>query len=136
MTQNGHRSAGFTLLETLIALAVFTGLLIWFSTGITRSWRGVSAAEADKRALALAQALLEETGVTSPLTPGTREGTAPNGIAWRVVVTPYRASDGSAEAPADAAKACWVTVTAAPRSATGSARRPLTLTTLKLTRGS
>lgn len=130
-----HRRAGFTLLETLIALAVFAGLLIWFSTGITRSWRGVSAAEVDKRALALAQALIEETGITTPLAPGIREGTAPDGLAWRIVVAPYRAQGAGSETSGDASKASWVTVTVAPRTATGSARRPLTLTTLKLARG-
>lgn len=133
MTTTSHSSTGFTLLETLVALAVFALLLIWFSTGITHSWRGVSAAEADKRALALAQALIEEAGITSPLTPGTRKGTASDGLAWRVTIVPYRAQ--GAETSGDTSKAIWVHVTVAPRTATGSARRPLTLTTLKLARG-
>lgn len=123
------RDAGFTLLETMVALLIFSGMLVWFGAGIAGGWRGVAAAEADKRALAIARALIEETGTSWPLTAGTREGVAEGGLAYRVVVTPYRAQDIDAAA---APTASWVTATVAPRSPTGGARRPVILQTLKL----
>lgn len=123
------RDAGFTLLETMVALLIFSVILIWLGAGIAGGWRSVAAAEADKRALTVARALIEEAGTVWPITTGTREGIVDGGLAYRVVVTPYQASDTDAPATPSAS---WVTVTVAPRTPTGGARRPIILQTLKL----
>ena len=123
------RSDGFTLIETLVALAIFTGFLIVFNNGITGSWRGIAAAEADLRALAVARMLLEEANVAWPLATGTHEGRSASGLAYRIVVQPYQAPGGKVQD--NATSAHWVAVTVAPRGSTGGPRRQLTLQTLK-----
>jgi prepilin-type N-terminal cleavage/methylation domain-containing protein len=123
------RSDGFTLIETLAALTIFTAILVVFNSGITGSWRGVAAAEADRRAIAVASNLIEEAGIIWPLEAGTREGQSESGLAYRIDVAPHRSA--GADVTAGNVSAFWLTVTVAPRGSTGSPRRPVTLRSLK-----
>jgi prepilin-type N-terminal cleavage/methylation domain-containing protein len=130
VTRPEKRSArGFTLLEALVALAVFTALLVSFNSGLTGSWRAVAAAEIDSRAQTVASTVIEEAGIIAPFEAGERSGVTPDGYAYAVVVAPHRMPDAR---ESDPPRAYWVRVSVTAPSRFGfTNRRPVVLSTLK-----
>ncbi|MFN3400987.1 MAG: prepilin-type N-terminal cleavage/methylation domain-containing protein [Ferrovibrio sp.] len=93
------RSAGFTLLEVLIALAIFAmaaQAVVWVfaeqSTGIAR-------AERMQQATALARNTFERLGHDLPLRDGQQGGDGGNGLRWQMRISPYQAGTTSQEIP-------------------------------------
>ena len=83
-------SAGFTLLEILVALALL-GLTIGAIAGVLgNSARGYAAADNVQTALSLAEDKLQSAGVTEPLRAGRTEGRFDQRFSWRVSVTTYQ----------------------------------------------
>src|SRR5690242_20158719 len=82
------RAAGFTVLEMAISLAIagiaLAVLLQLLSTALVASGRADQVAEATM----LARSRLAETTAVEPIKLGTRTGTGPSGLVWRVEVSP------------------------------------------------
>ena len=94
-----HREAGFTLLEVVVAFAIFAvsfaALLQIFSGGLS------NAAVADRALIALghAESLLARAGVEQPLAEGTRSGALPGGMSWQESIARYSDTQTLASPP-------------------------------------
>ena len=128
MNAREDSEAGFTLVETLIALIVMIVVTTILYRGFSGGLRAASTAEGTEAALLVGQSRLAALGVETPLAAGEQEGSE-GGIQWHVAVRRYRTSDNETAGP----KAFWVTVTVTWREKRGG-RRSLHLTTLKLER--
>lgn len=87
------REDGFTLMEALVGLLILTiGLTALFSA-FSGGVGGLRRSERREISIAVAQSLLEESGVIMPLVGGVREGRSPEGFAWRVEIKSRSGSD-------------------------------------------
>ena len=81
---------GFTLLEVLIALAIFgiaaVALLRTFSGELVRA----DQSGRERAAVMLAQSRLDAVNLTTPPTDRQLSGEAPDGLRWRIAIEPYR----------------------------------------------
>jgi general secretion pathway protein I len=122
-----HRSAGFTLPEVIVALAVLSlalGVLLnAIGNGLGYSSRGERIALAES----LAQSLLAEVGFLRPLAEGQRSGASADGYSWKLTIQafgdPTERQLWPAEPYSVAAQVFW---------GEGSQQRSYTLTTLRL----
>ncbi|MDP3331038.1 MAG: type II secretion system protein [Methylococcaceae bacterium] len=84
-----RKQAGFSLLEILIAfsiLALSLGILLKiFSSGVNTA----QVAEEYTVAVQIAESLIAETGVTTPLQAGESSGVELQRYQWLISVTPY-----------------------------------------------
>lgn len=125
-----HRSSGFTLIETLVALVIFVaGYLLVYQT-VSVGWRGTQVAHTESAAVRLAQARLAAAGVETKLQEGQESGQSSDGYAWTVQVARYRRSDDE-DTPARLV-AYWVTVDVTWREGALHRARSLRLETLKI----
>jgi general secretion pathway protein I len=127
-----HRSAGFTLIEVLVALAI-VGLAVAaiagvFGNGIT----GQEVASDAHTALALAEEQLALAGDKAALRPGTEKGTFAERFAWQTTVSIFAdGKDTKTTIQPDGAPLLYrVTVDVDWRS--GRHSQKLTLSTLRL----
>jgi general secretion pathway protein I len=94
----GCGSAGFTLLEALIAIVILalslSALLSLYSTGL----RGINAIDDQLRARLLAQSVMAELSYDRALRPGTLEGRFER-FAWTLSVTPFDTGDTEPRQP-------------------------------------
>jgi prepilin-type N-terminal cleavage/methylation domain-containing protein len=124
--------AGFTLVETLVSLAMLTlglvALVQIFGTG----FRGLRESELDAVALQLAVSQLARTGTETPLKAGQQQGTSPTGVEWTVVVEPYVPPSESESARSTALQAFWVISEVRWKSSAFAAGQNLQLRTLKV----
>lgn len=88
-TRMGHRSAGFSVVEVIVALAVLSAtigvLLNMIGNGLHHGRHAERAAEA----AALAQSLLAEVGTQRPIKPGESDGEFARGYRWRLQVKAF-----------------------------------------------
>jgi prepilin-type N-terminal cleavage/methylation domain-containing protein len=129
-----RRDEGFTLIETIVATAVFALLLSALYQGLTAGWRGIKKSNSEDAALSLLSQKLASAGVETPLEPSTASGTSADGVAWQSQVIPY-------VAPASGTisglyQGFWVTVTVRWKNGQFSAEQKLQATTLKLRKAS
>ena len=128
-----RRDAGFTLAETLVSLVVLTLGLVALIEIFGNGFRGVRASELDTAALHLATSQLARAGAETPLGPGQRQGTTPDGLEWTVTIEPYAARRSEREPRRTGGlEAFWVTCEVRWRSSIFAAAQSLSLTTLKL----
>lgn len=85
-----NKQRGFSLLEILIAfsiLALSLGILLKiFSGGVNTA----GVAEEYNAAVQIAESLMAQTGIESPLQPGETTGLENEKYYWRVSVTPFQ----------------------------------------------
>jgi len=130
------RSAGFSLLEVLVAFMILalvaTALFELFGGAL----RNAGAASDWSRALLLAQSHLAEAASAEPLREGSAAGTDDDGrIAWQTAVAPYAAPDPDPdlERVSETMTTRVFRVSVEVRYAGGDGReRSVTLSTLKL----
>jgi len=92
-------TAGFTLIEILVALALLGLTIGAVASVMSNSARGYTAANNVQTALSLAEDKLESTGVTGALRAGQTEGRFDGRFSWRVAVTNYQDKPPAASAP-------------------------------------
>jgi general secretion pathway protein I len=85
--------AGFTLVETLVALVVLAMILAALSQALGTGWRGLAAAAGESEALALAQSRLASVGIEAPFAAGVVEGETEGGLRWRVETNAYESAN-------------------------------------------
>lgn len=120
--------AGFTLMEVIVALVVFTGIVVALERGSALGWRAIRLAEMDKEALALARAKLAAAGVETPLNDALDEAGDEGRFHWHVVASPYDASSQPQRLAA-----FWVSAAVSWRDRPVGPPREIELRTLKLT---
>ncbi|PPD28397.1 MAG: hypothetical protein CTY20_10295 [Hyphomicrobium sp.] len=139
------REAGFSLIETVVALAILALALGALYRNFDSGWRGVRRAEIEAEALEVAKSRLAATGIETPFVEGRQSGRTPDGVTWEVDVRRYvparaQSAEVNAGTVGKVADAYWVTVRAGraasesaiadPRSGSSSAR--VELETIKL----
>lgn len=130
--------SGFTLMETLVALVVFTGVVIALERSTAMGWRGIRLARSDSAALGLARAKLAAFGIENDLAEDKELTGEDNGLQWRIAARKY-AQPGAAtnagrpgfDQPSRIVP-YWVTVTVSWRDRPMGPARSVELTTLKL----
>jgi general secretion pathway protein I len=135
MRTNGRSragSAGFTLIEILVALALLGLGIGAVASVLSDSARGYTAAGNTQTALSLADDKLESAGITEPLRVGQTEGQFDERFSWRVAVTNYRDRPpvGAAAAQSDALALFRIEVTVGWRD--GVRERQIALSTVRL----
>jgi len=128
-TSAEHREAGFSLIETLVALAVFTACYILVQQSISGSWQLVRAAQSEEAALAVAQRQLALSGIETPLDEGSASGLSDDGYAWTVEIRRYVPPGAQAATPL---LAYWVDVNVRWKESALRPERTLSLKTLRL----
>ena len=123
------RQAGFTLIETLVALAVFTACFILVQQSISGSWRLVRAAQLEEAAMVVAQRQLVLSGIETPLEEGASAGLSDDGYAWAVEIRRYVPPGDQTSTPL---LAFWVDVTVRWSESPLRPERSLSLKTLRL----
>lgn len=127
------REDGFTLLETLVALAILAGALATLQQALGAGWKGLRAARTELGAVEHARAQLAAAGVTTDLREGQSEGVTPDGYRWQITIAPLVAESRLRTAAPSKFAGYWVTATARWQSGSGLAGgRAVTLRTLKI----
>lgn len=127
-------SAGFTLIEVLVALVIVGLTLAALASVFGDGLFGQRAAANAETALALAQQKLASAGVATPLTRGRTDGIFAGRFAWQISVGRYddpKSSDDGITTPS-ATRLYRVAVTVAWRE--GRREKTLRLDTLRLAR--
>jgi prepilin-type N-terminal cleavage/methylation domain-containing protein len=124
---------GFTLVETLVSLAILTISLVALVEIFGVGFRGVRMSEFDTAALQLATSELARAGTETPLQAGQQQGVTSAGLEWNVVIEPYapRYADGDAKPPGGL-EAYWVTAEVRWQASTLAAPQTVSLKTLKI----
>lgn len=126
-----REEAGFTLVETLVALVVMIAAATMLYRGLSGGLRVSNAADGADLALLIAQQRLAAAGVETPLQAGRQEGAEGN-VLWQVDLRPYITPEETARAAG--LQAFWATATVTWRDRRAARPRSLQLTTLKLRR--
>jgi general secretion pathway protein I len=122
--------AGFTLFETIVALAVFVGAIAMLYEAMGGNWRGLRRVQRDVVALSLAKSTIAAAGVETPLIAGQRFSGNDDGIGWELRVEAYEPT-GDQTSGAAAPKAYWLIFQAGWTDGPGRRRRTLELRNLK-----
>lgn len=129
--RNPCGSAGFSLVEVLVAL-VITGLALAAAGGVFRTGLlGHEAAAGADAALALAEEKIAAAGITEPLRPGRSAGLFGDRFQWRVSIETYQdKSSADSDQPLPDLQLYRVAVTVAWLD--GHRQRQMALDTLRL----
>lgn len=133
-TRDAADDAGFTLVESLVALAIFVAVISALYQGLSVGWRGLRRADAEEIALAMAQNKLASTGVETPLIASTQSGVAADGMVWQADIRAYASASEAAQSAPDL-HGFWVTVTVRWKEGPRRPEQSLQLQTIKLRRG-
>ena len=101
MTKDGQ--SGFTLLETLVAMAILSIALVTLFRAAAGGMQGLDRTDRSAMAVAIAISRLEAAGQD-----GATSGKVAGGYSWRVQMAPYGEPGGLQSATGPAAH--WVTV--------------------------
>lgn len=86
-------SRGFTLLETLVALAIAAIVLNGFYTALSTGSLLDRRAEQQAQKLLLATTILDRVGVDVPLRIGTADNGSQNGLDWELIISATPTAD-------------------------------------------
>jgi prepilin-type N-terminal cleavage/methylation domain-containing protein len=81
--------AGFSLMETIVALTLFSGLFVLLNQSLTANWQGKRRADQDVAAVTLAMAQLASAGIETPLVDGTRMTGQQGAYNWELTIERY-----------------------------------------------
>jgi general secretion pathway protein I len=124
---------GFTLVETLVSLAILTLGLVALVQIFGNGFRGIRDSDLDANALQWATLQLARAGMESPLQAGQQQGTSPAGVEWTVAVEPYVPPSAEREGMRSTGlRAYWVTSEVRWKSSAFAAPQSLQLRTLKV----
>lgn len=90
---------GFTILETMVAMVVAAAILAALYGLFGKNVTAVDGAEADARAVLLAQSRMEGIGIAQSLRPGISRGQTNDGYAWVEEVRPDEGAKLDPKAP-------------------------------------
>lgn len=124
-----QRSAGFTLMEAIVALGVFALVVMAAQRGFASGTRAIRAANEEARAVTLARSLLASAGADAPLADGTEADGSQGKLSWVTRVRAYRPPDDTAFTPA--ASLYWVEADVNWRSHALAPLQTVHLTTMK-----
>lgn len=111
MKQIPHRDSGFTLLETVVAMAIAAiGLATVFRT-ISDGLRTASRVQSVQAAVVVARSHLDGVGADGTLTSGLSTGSYDNGLRWRLDVVDLSTQTGDSAQP----RPYWITLVALDR---------------------
>lgn len=129
-------TAGFTLIEVLVALVIFVAGYLVVYQSVSLAWRGAQVAWGESAAVRLAQSRLAAAGVETRLQEGESSGETADGLSWTVRVEAYQGAgtDSVAERAGRVGKVAgyWVTVTVRWGGGVLRRTRSLRLKTMKL----
>jgi prepilin-type N-terminal cleavage/methylation domain-containing protein len=128
--------AGFTLIEALVATAVFTLVVSALYQGLTVGWRGLARTKAEDAAVSLLSQKLASSGIETPLQTATASGTTLEGMSWQTEIAPYAGAATATDTNSPAYLAYWVTVTVHWRDGVLTSEKSLQATTLKIKKAS
>jgi prepilin-type N-terminal cleavage/methylation domain-containing protein len=128
--RKSNGAAGFTLIETLVALVIFVAGYLLIHQSVSLGWRGARIAWAESAALRLAQSRLAAAGVEARLQEGERSGETPDGYSWTMSTERYR-QPGS-DAVTEQIAAYWVTIVVRWNGGALRPARSVRLKTLRL----
>lgn len=128
------RDAGFTLIETLVALTVFALVAGALHLCLATGWKGVHAARLEEAAVALARSELAAAVDGAALAEGMIEQTTAAGFTWRREVSAY-AGPGSDIHEPGASQAYRVSVSVRWQDGPLRPERTITLETIKIGAG-
>jgi prepilin-type N-terminal cleavage/methylation domain-containing protein len=123
--------AGFTLMETIVALIIFVACYVLIQQVLSIGWRGVSASQGELAALHLAQTQLAAAGVESPLAEGQQSGSE-GGYNWVLDVRRQNAEREGEIRARSRPTGYWVAVEVSWRDEATRRSRSLQLKTLKV----
>jgi prepilin-type N-terminal cleavage/methylation domain-containing protein len=123
-------TAGFTLIETVVALIIFVACYLLMQQGISLGWRSIQVAHAESAALQVAQNRLAMAGIDPPLQEGLQTGRTEDGFEWSVDVR--RLTQSQMDSVQTRLAAYWVTVHVNWREGPLRTARTLRISTLKL----
>jgi prepilin-type N-terminal cleavage/methylation domain-containing protein len=124
-------TAGFTLIETVVALVIFVACYLLLYQGTSLGWRSIQVVHMEAAALQVAQNRLALAGIDPPLQEGRQTGRTDDGFDWSVDVRRSPQAQSGDASPARLG-GYWVTVQVDWREGPLRAARSLRLTTLKL----
>lgn len=123
MTKDGQ--SGFTLLETLVAMAILSIALVTLFRAAAGGMQGLDRTDRSATAAAIAISRLEAAGQD-----GATSGKVVGGYSWRIQTEPYGEPGGLSSAAGPAAH--WVTVSVGWRGSPGVQPQTLVLRSLAM----
>jgi prepilin-type N-terminal cleavage/methylation domain-containing protein len=134
MTDNPQsRDAGFSIMETLVALTIIAIGLTAFTKTVSSSYRTAARLKLSTAALTSARSHLDTVGRTGPLEDGVFTGNYANELPWRLTVSALGGvpRQSTSRGPASSVRPFWVIVEAFDRRGV----RLVKLETAKLSAG-
>lgn len=123
---------GFTLVETLVALAVFALAFSGLYRAFDGGWQSLRRAQLEAEAIEVAKSQLAATGVVTPLMDGRQSGETADGVRWQIEIRLRGDGRQLPGAPVPRATAYDVSVTAGHAPRAGVQSTPVIIKTIKL----
>ncbi len=123
---------GFTLVETLVALAVFAMAFAGLYRALEGGWQGLRRAQFEIEAIEVAKAQLAATGIATPLVEGRQSGVTAEGVRWQIDIRQRRSDSQQSTNAIPRTTSFDVSVTAGRVPAASDRTSAVALKTVKL----